>query len=272
MQMLISFLLITILSSCASYSGPQEFELKQDIVYADDEQNELLADIYTPLNDQLSPAVILVHGGGWKSRSKEDMDFIAESLAEHGFVVMNINYRLAPEFKHPAPALDLKSAHQFLIQNAQSFNFDSTRPIGLWGYSSGGHTVSYYVSAMKDQLAGEVGAVISGGAPYFLTWYPESPYLKEYLGGFRKEKLEEHFEASINTHVHPELPPYFFYHAHKDKLVEPVQSTAFQALLEKEGVESELYFIDFWGHSMAFIFSSESVKRGVEFLKTKLKK
>jgi acetyl esterase/lipase len=273
MQLLNFILLFFFLSSCASYSGPQSFSLQEDIIYAIKEEVPLKADLYTPeLNDgELAPAVILVHGGGWRSRSKADMGLIAESLAEHGFVVMNINYRLAPKFKHPAPAQDLKSAHEFLIKNALNYKFNQELPIGLWGYSSGGHTISYYVSAMKNQLAGKVGAVVSGGSPYFLTWYPKSPYLKDYLGGFREEKLEEHFEASINTHFHSQLPPYFFYHAREDELVELAQSTAFQALFEREGIETELFIIEYWGHTLAFAFSSESVEKGVIFFKSQLK-
>lgn len=271
MKIFVIFILAAVLNSCASYRGAQSFSLISDVTYATKSDLDLNADIYSPEGNQKYPGVILVHGGGWRSRSKDDMDLIAKSLSEHGFVVMNINYRLAPDFKHPAPAEDLKAAHRFLLENAGQYKLQKNAPIGLWGYSSGGHTISYYLTAMKDELQGDVGAVVSGGAPYFLTWYPKSPYLKDYLGGFRTEKLKEHFEASIDQHLHPQLPPYFLYHAHEDELVEPVQSTAFQALLEKEGIESELYLINFWGHTMAFVFSSESVKKGVYFLKTKLK-
>lgn len=58
---------------------------------------DLTMDIYTPNNDNCHrPIAVLVHGGAWVGGSKEDIDMVRISrfLAERGYVVANINYRL----------------------------------------------------------------------------------------------------------------------------------------------------------------------------------
>ena len=274
MSTLTHVLLFTILAitglSCASHRGSGKFSTEINHYYTDQKIERQMGEILIPESAVAVPAVILVHGGGWRSRDLGDMNLIAKSLAEHGFLVFNINYRLAPEFKHPTPIEDLKKAHQYLLDLHQNKKIliDPER-IALWGYSSGGHTVSYY--ALQEDKAGPVKAVVSGGAPYDFTWYPLSPYLLDYMGKYRDEMLDDYIQASPVTHIHKKAPNFFLYHGIKDRLVEHAQAAAFQAKLMKADILTERYDISFWGHGTAFIFSSEAVKHGVQFLEEELK-
>lgn len=262
-------LLVLLLTSCASYKGPLEYELKKNLFYSDSQSTRQQADIYIPEGSGPFPGVILVHGGGWTGRDRSDMESIARSLASNGFVVMNINYRLAPEFKHPAPIEDLESALKYIKANETDFKLTKER-IGLWGYSSGGHTASFYALTRANNPELSVKAVVSGGAPYDLTWYPFSPYIKKYLGDFRDQLLFEYKNASASSWVTEKAPPFFLYHGKTDKLVEFAQSASFEAQLKLAGVSASLLPISFWGHETTFALLDEPVEQGVKFLKEKL--
>ena len=259
-------LMLMTLSACASHRGELKFDVMKNIPYSQESSERQTGDLYVPKGKGPFPGVIRVHGGGWKSRDKSDMNSIAESLASQGFSVFNINYRFAPAHKHPAPVDDLHQALEHFTKNAASYRLNQNS-IGLWGYSSGGHTVSFYALKKKNKI---IRAVVAGGAPYDFSWYPKSPYIKGYLGDYRDQLLFQYHEASATTHIHPEAPPFFLYHAIKDELVEYAQATSFQAKLKMAGVKAEVHEVSFWGHAGAFAVPDEPVESGIKFLKQHL--
>ena len=61
---------------------------------------KLKLDVYSNSHQGLWPVAVMIHGGGWVQGSKE-MDnkvYLCQVLAKNGYVVFNINYRLAPKF------------------------------------------------------------------------------------------------------------------------------------------------------------------------------
>ncbi len=244
--------------------GDKRFTSKENIYYKNVQQERLKAKVYIPEAGP-APGVILVHGGGWQTRDLDDMESIAQSLASHGYVVFNINYRFSPEFKHPTPINDLGDAHDYFVKHAKEYKLDPKR-LALWGYSSGGHTVSYFGLKNKDK----VKVVVTGGAPYDFTWYTHSPYISKYLGKFRDEALAEYIAASPSYLVEKDSPTFFIYHAISDKLVEYAQATSFEAKFLEKGVPVKRFDVSFWGHGNAFAFSDEAVKQAILFLKEKL--
>ncbi len=256
-------------ASCASFKGDLEFKKETNLFYAGTQDMRQQGDVYVPVGAGPFSGVVLVHGGGWQSRDRKDMNSIAESLAANGFVVFNINYRFSPKNKHPAPIDDLQSAIQYFKANAQKYKFESSK-LGLWGYSSGGHTVSYYALTRAADPNLKVSAVVSGGAPYDFTWYPHSPYINAYTGFYRDQNLKLYFDASATNQITKDAPPFYLYHAEKDRLVEWVQMTSFAAKLKKENIEVKSHSVKFWGHAMAFAMVNEPLEKGIKFLKKKL--
>jgi acetyl esterase/lipase len=245
--------------------GPLTFE-KKTVEYT---QN-LFADIHRPNNNKIYPGVILVHGGSWGGRSREDMSRIAELIASHGFVVMNISYRFAPQNRYPAQIEDVDSAMNWFKTNAQELNLNAEKIAG-WGYSAGGHLITQwaFLESLKNKKPA-LKAIVSGGAPYDLSWYPYSPIITHLLDGFRDQRLEEYKAASPTNFVSEWSPPMFLFHAEQDRLVEAVQSSHLQNLLREKGVATELELISFWGHATAFVMGSEAVHKGIEFLAKKM--
>jgi acetyl esterase/lipase len=261
----LSLLFVLMISSCASFKGAGEFDKKEKFSYMSDTSERHMAEAFIPKGAGPFPGVIVVHGGGWRTGSLEDVRSIAKSLASHGYTVMTINYRFSPKDKHPAPIEDLEQALIHFKKNAPEYKLD-TKQIGLWGYSSGAHTVAYYAYSKNDS-ENKVQAVVAGGGPYDLTWYPHSPYINDYIGKYRDDAIDEYFAASVTGLVKPGLPPTFLYHSVNDKLLEYTQCTALEAKLEQAHVKVKRYAIGYWGHATGFIFSNEAVKKGILFLK-----
>ena len=255
---LLIFLILSCLFSCASYKSNQDFDIKKALEYGEHKRH--IGDLYLSKKDK-APIIYLVHGGGWNGRSKSDTKNIAESLASHGFNVFNINYRLVPEVKYPAPIDDLERAVKF-IEKSFPTQIDHTK-VGLWGYSAGAQIVMLYGLSRKS----ETDAIVAGGGPYDLTWWPNSPIITPYIGHKRDENIQRWREASPITHLKKNSPKMFLYHALEDKLVDYTQMTNFEGRAKELGIPIETHSIKFWGHSSAFVFSNEAVKKGIIFLK-----
>ena len=120
---------------------PENVDARFNLVFAEEGERKLLADLYTPMKVKGPlPGIVVVHGGGWKQGYKDKFQALGLALAEKGFAALNIEYRLAHEAKFPAGIQDCNAAVRFLRANASSLNIDPER-IGAVGGSAGGHLV-----------------------------------------------------------------------------------------------------------------------------------
>ena len=125
---------------------PATLKAEFDIVYGKTPEQELKLDVYRPKNDTVLPACVLVHGGGWIGGDKERFRALGLALAEKGYVVANVEYRLAGAAKYPAAMQDCSLAVRWVRANAKRFALDPQR-IGAWGGSAGGHLVGLLAAA-----------------------------------------------------------------------------------------------------------------------------
>ncbi len=165
MKNLFPFLLILFLSF-SGYSQERYLETITDevsvqtLTYVSKDGENLDLDIYTPEYDVSTEraTIIYVHGGGFQTgtRNSEDIQEFCRSLANYGYVVASISYRLTRKDKEGAfgcdcPAEekintfyaaveDLQDATFFLIQNREEFGIDPQKII-LAGSSAGAETV-----------------------------------------------------------------------------------------------------------------------------------
>lgn len=115
---------------------------EKDIVYATLDQTafgkrELHLDVFRPKDDQKYPAVIMVHGGGWRSGTRSMQVPMAQMLAARGFVTIPIEYQLSLEAQYPAAVHNLKAGIRFIRANAGRYGIDTSR-IAISGCSAGG--------------------------------------------------------------------------------------------------------------------------------------
>ena len=95
----------------ASYTSNSYMDICVPISYMSDENRKY-------------PVIVSVHGGGWFYGDKELYSHYCCLLAEHGYVVVNFNYRLSPQNKYPAAIEDVAYLIRYIHENAQTFGID----------------------------------------------------------------------------------------------------------------------------------------------------
>jgi len=120
---------------------PSSVESHLNVVFDTDGDRKLLCDIFRPATTREAlPAIIVVHGGGWRNGSKNKFRGLAVEIARRGYVSVAIEYRLGHEALFPAGIQDCNAATKFIKANAHHYGIDADR-IGAVGGSAGGHLV-----------------------------------------------------------------------------------------------------------------------------------
>lgn len=273
-----------LLAGCSTHTNapattvtPREtgYTVERDLRFSpDDWPQALYADLYLPEQSTPRPVVLMVHGGGWERRSREDMGWIAEALASHGFAVLNIDYRFAPEFTFPAQLQDLQVARTWLNQAADRYRLDTSAVSGF-GFSSGAHLVALLavVASTDSELNQPYGgpgttltAVAVGGLPSDLTAFNSGRLLRQFLGGSQQDIPELYLEASPISHVSGQAPPFFLFHGTMDSLVPIRQAETFRDTLADHRVDTELFRMHLRGHVTSFLTAGDAVDAAIRFL------
>lgn len=233
----------------------------KDLVYAKLESRVLHLDVFYKKGTQLQPAVVLIHGGGWKSGNKAQLQFLAQAIAAKGYSCFAVEYRLSPEAIYPAAILDVKKAITFIKKNAEQFNANPNQ-LAVLGCSSGGQMAAL-LGTTADNLVlkvlepalndnANVQAIIDmdGILAFKHPESEEGQAARLWLGGTYEEKPDTWKQASALTHVSSKTPPILFinsdmqrYHAGRDDMI---------AVLKQHGIYSEIKNILNAPHSFWF--------------------
>jgi pectinesterase len=100
-------------------------------------KRNLHLDIFAPEKPGNYPALLLIHGGGWRSGDRSMENQLAQQVARQGYVAATVEYRLSPEALYPAAVYDIKAAIRYLRANAKRLNIDANQ-IAVSGTSAGG--------------------------------------------------------------------------------------------------------------------------------------
>jgi acetyl esterase/lipase len=248
--------------------------------YSQAEGKAGLCDVYLPrqknrTNSKESgkgrPAIVVVHGGAWMTGDKWTLEGYSRLLARHGFVVVTINYRLAPTHKFPSQVDDVREALIWTASRADKFAIDLDR-LGLFGYSAGGH-LSALVGMLADEPAEvqqqasrwksddprwksvpKVHAICAGGPPCDFRDLPlDNTGLAYFLGGSRRAKPLAYNAASPTAHASIGDPPLQIIHGEADFLVPIASSRGLQAAMKKLGRDVRVEVLPGQGHMSAFM-------------------
>jgi len=250
------------------------YTMQQNIVYTPVSWPQPLeADVYVPTSAGPFPGVLVIHGGGWAYGKRSHMNHIAERLAQRGYAVMNVSYRLAPAFQFPAQVQDLQQAVRWMRQNAATYRIDPAR-IGAFGYSAGGHlaellgTISPGDGGDKKTLGPHmrIQAVVAGGARTDLRKVPSGQWVPQFLGTTLDKNPAVFAHASPIVHVSPDDPPMFLYHGGSDTLVNVSHARAMKQALDTAGIPAELHIAPGLGHTAAFASHDSAIEAGIAFL------
>lgn len=208
---------------------PSDVQVKNDLVYANYNGREMHIDVYAPKQlKEPRPAILFIHGGGWKSGNKNMEAPMAIHFAGLGYITATVEYQLSPEALYPAPVYDVKTAIRWLRKNAADWNIDPQQ-IAISGTSAGGQlaaligatngTVLFIDSTHYPEFSSDVQAVIDiDGILAFI--HPESGEGADqpgkpsaatlWFGGNQHEKKELWNEASALSHAGETMPPVLF--------------------------------------------------------------
>ncbi len=219
----------------------EDLEMFENLSYKTVGSRELRLDVIKPKTIQKTlPAILLIHGGGWRSGDKALQRSLAIRLAELGFVAVPIEYRLSPEAQYPAAVQDVKEAIRWMKTNAEKYGLDSSR-VAVSGSSSGAQLASLVglsdlpIHEGKSQLAASssVHAIINidGILAFHHPESAEGKVAAEWLGGYYETIPEIWNEASPAYLKKPSLVPMLFinsqyprFHAGRDDLLEKLQA------------------------------------------------
>jgi acetyl esterase/lipase len=221
----------------------------RDVEYARVGNERLALDLHMPAGEPRAPLIVWVHGGAWRSGSRESMPLVA--LVEQGYAVASVDYRLTPVAPFPAQVHDIKAAIRVLRAEQGELGIDARR-IAIAGDSAGGHLAALVGVSAGDtklgedagELEGQVGdhdgessdvqAIIDFYGPTNLTTILDQstphglgvriPALQLLLGGQPEDKPEIAKLASVVTHVDANDPPLLIIHGDQDPQVPINQS------------------------------------------------
>jgi acetyl esterase/lipase len=230
-------------------------------------KRDLHADIFIPREENESfPAIIMVHGGGWRSGNKSLNIPMATALAMRGFVVVSIEYRLSLEAKYPAAIHDVVTAIRWTRAHSNQYQIDPTH-VAIAGYSAGGQLASLvgvtngnkkFENKLDDaKFSREVQAVINlDGLVDFTN--PESLAVKRnensadvfWFGGTYEEIPDRWNEASPLHWVHHNSPPFLFVNSSQTRF--HAGCADMMSRLNEYGIYSEVHKLGNAPHSYWF--------------------
>lgn len=238
-------------------TAPADVIAEYDVRYGTAEGESLLLDVARPKGGTGPyPAIVCIHGGGWRGGDKISFRPLIHLLAQRGYVAISVRYRFAPAHPFPAQIEDVKNAVRFLRANADQWDVDPDR-IGAMGGSAGGHLALLLgTTEESDGFEGQgnegyssaVQAVASLVGPTDLTaTFPPSvqQMLRDLVGGDDREALRS---ASPMNHLSAEDAPVLLIYGTADPLVPYSQATAMLAACRRESVEAELITVQGGGH------------------------
>ena len=240
--------------------------ITKDIPYTSDSTGSYRADLYQPSSPGSSPALILIHGGSWRSGHKTELRKLALDLAAHGYVCFSIDYDTHPR-SFPYSWQESRAAVAFVRSHAAEYHVDPAR-IGVLGTSAGGQLAALVAvapggpaslskttadaspggdasSAASTTPSAKASAAIAGSATIPVAaaviynggydLHPKAYLLRRYLGGRCDAIPAVCKDASPDDHIHAGAPPIFVGHGTADHLIPYSQATGFIERLRAAG-------------------------------------
>jgi acetyl esterase/lipase len=247
------------------------------------------ADVYRLMGDDVRPVVVWIHGGALISGTRNGPNpEQRKRYLDAGFVIVSIDYRLAPETKLKGIIEDVQDAFKWVrAKGPELYKIDPKR-VGVVGHSAGGYltlmtgfaveprpqalvpfygygdiTNEWYSKpdkfyretqklVAKEEALKAVGTKETTGGPgrgkFYLYCRQNGLWPKE-VAGFDPEKEPRAFDRFCPIrNVTKEYPPTLLLHGDKDTDVPHQQSVDMAAELKKHGVVHDFISIKNGGH------------------------
>jgi acetyl esterase/lipase len=250
-------------SAAKSPPIPEGVIWQAGIEYSNPDDQHLQLNLARPkIGDGPFPAVLCIHGGGFRAGTRDGYDGLCMQLAKRGYVAATITYRLSPKYKFPAAVHDTKAAVRWLRANASTYKINPDK-IGVTGGSAGGHLAQFLaVTAHVPEFEGTGGnPEQASSVACVVNFFGPSDFTKSYgksvdaavvlpmwLGGNLETARELHIRASPLYWVTPDAAPTLCVHGTDDKYVAYEQAVWLVDRLKAAGVEADLFTLKGAGH------------------------
>jgi acetyl esterase/lipase len=248
---------------------------------------KLAVDVYLPKARPSTPgrALLVVHGGFWSAGKKGEAWKTSRRLADLGYTVFDLEYRLGPQPNWKSAVGDVKCAIGWIKQNAaaKQWNVDPNK-LTLYGRSAGGHLalMAAYSAGAADLPPScpasdtSVESVVALYAPTDLAWGHANPAnpgpadgrarIRAFLGGPPDELAERYLALSPVARVSAKSPRTLLAHGARDQIVRPEHMDRLVTRLLRMEVKTEALLLPYAQHAFDFIvggFSSQLLEATV---------
>jgi acetyl esterase/lipase len=259
---------------------------KRNLTYCSLENRKLLLDVFYPSVKAKTKrvAIMIIHGGGWRSGNRTQHYPLAQRLADLGYVCFTPEYRLSTEALFPAAVYDLKSALRWIRTNAKKYDVDTNKIVVL-GFSAGGELAAFLgVTNNNSRFEGRQCNLKSSSAVQAIVdldgtlsfVHPESgegddskrTSAATYWFGFPKKENPKLWEAaSPLTYVSKNTPPTLFINSSVERM--HAGRTDFLKVSDENGIYSEVKTFSDAPHSFPLFdpWFEPTIKYTDEFLK-----
>ena len=275
----------------ASQTPPENVTQISDIPYMDDGNHYHMLDVFYPSDMgqfEKLPVIIDIHGGGWMYADKDLNDYYCMALADRGYVVFNISYRLVPDVTVNEQIQDCAEALKWIKENINNYPCDASN-ITLTGDSAGGQLALYStIIAQSPELQEIFGTVdpdinidkllLTSPVSYMKGGGAFSVYTKIMWGKDYKDKATyNHMDLDEIIDYADSMPPSYFITSSGDSLANTQTHKAYELLKEK-GYKTEIadYDKQAYNQNLPHVFSvlfpfdeagSDAIDSALEFLK-----
>jgi acetyl esterase/lipase len=220
-------------------------------------------DLIRPTGAGPWPTIVWIHGGGWRSGSRGQVEQVRRLVCQ-GYAVASVDYRLSDVAPFPAQIHDVKAAIRYLRANAATLQIDGNR-LATFGSSAGGHlatlaATSSGVSDLEDLTLGNAGT--SSAVAAAAAWYGPTDFgqmdAQLRAQGCAADRSNHSTPTSAESellgcvvgtpgcaaavaranpvsYVGPATPPLYLLHGKEDCTVPRGQTTALKAAVDAAG-------------------------------------
>lgn len=260
---------------------------------------QLCMSLLVPRTNDLNPAIVYFPGGGFISADHERYFQMRSALAEAGFVVAAVEYRVVPDM-YPGLVEDGKAAVRYLRAHAADYGIDPAR-IGVLGDSAGGY-LSQMIGLTNSEKRFDKGDFLdhSSDVQAAVTIYGISnllnigegfsqdvqqlhrspsateallingPAFRDFAGAPISADPDKALSASPMGHLEGAKPPFLIMHGSADTLVSPVQSKQLFEALRAKGSEADYVVVEGAGHGDLPWYQQPLIDKVVDWFKTTL--
>ncbi|MFO1102502.1 MAG: alpha/beta hydrolase [Methylocystis sp.] len=233
-------------------------EYQRDIAYGSQNEQKLDLCFNPKAPPGARPGLILIHGGGWTHGSKTVMATVCKNFASMGYIVANVEYRLANRTdqlsRWPGQLADVQLAVRWLRHNAKMLGLDAKR-ICAMGNSAGGQLAMFLgmmdapargaaEGSSLSQYSSKVQCVISLSGPTDLATIGaqfQNVISGPLFGGVRPEENISLYKAASPLYsVSKKAAPMLLIYGTQDNIVPISQGLALASSLQEHGVNARL--------------------------------